>query len=421
MKMVTDFFNCDNMSLKDARDIYMHIEKNQILKNYSFPQKPGKDGYYRIYVSDITKSSGRRQLFAKSIEVLRDKVYEYEKHETRSTSKSFADVFEIVVSEKLKYVKDPEKKLSRQNTISISRSNYTRYFDGTDFANMFIESITKKDIDKIILHNLNRYSMRDRAFNNMIGILRMVFSFAYEEYLITDNTFSRVNLKKYRDLLTPNVDIEKRVHSQDELSMILDALHEYQATKPEYTPAWALEFQIIIGARRGEIAPLRRSDIADRYISISREQLTVKKFGGVPEHFKIVEHTKTYKNRMYPKTVLVNEYLGRLLAMLDKYYPGCEFLFPDKNTQLGVINNNTVYRLYSRICKKLGIRISRAEIKGTHSFRRNAITDVVNSTGGNVVLASKLFGNSPEVVCKNYYTGIDLNEALEALNNRKLS
>ena len=421
MTMMTDLFNCDNMSLKDARDIYMHIEKNQILKNYSFPQKPGKDGYYRIYVSDITKSSGRRQLFAKSIEELRDKVYEYEKREAGSTSKSFADVFEIVVSQKLKYVKDPEKKLSRQNTISISRSNYNRYFDGTDFANMFIESITKKDIDKIILHNLNRYSMRDRAFNNMVGILRMVFSFAYEEYLITDNTFSRVNLKKYRDLLTPNVDIEKRVHSQDELSMILDALHEYQTTKPEYTPAWALEFQIIIGARRGEIAPLRRCDITDRYISISREQLTVKKFGDVPEHFKIVEHTKTYKNRVYPKTVLVNEYLDRLLAMLDKYYPGSEYLFPDKNTDLGVINNNTVYRLYSRICKKLGIKISRAEIKGTHSFRRNAITDVVNSTGGNVVLASKLFGNSPEVACKNYYTGIDLNEALEALNNRKLS
>ena len=107
---MTDLFNCDNMSLKDARDIYMHIEKNQILKNYSFPQKPGKDGYYRIYVSDITKKSGRRQLFAKSIEELRDKVYEYEKQETRSTSKSFGDVFEIVVSEKLKYVRDPEKK-----------------------------------------------------------------------------------------------------------------------------------------------------------------------------------------------------------------------------------------------------------------------------------------------------------------------
>ncbi len=46
--------------------------------------------------------------------------------------------------------------------------------------------------------------------------------------------------------------------------------------------------------------------------------------------------------------------------------------------------------------------------KGTHSFRRNAITDVVNASGGNIILASKLFGNSPEVAKKNYFTGIDM-------------
>ena len=44
----------------------MHIEKEEILKGYSFPSKPGKDGYYRIYVTDSTRKSGRRQLFAKS-------------------------------------------------------------------------------------------------------------------------------------------------------------------------------------------------------------------------------------------------------------------------------------------------------------------------------------------------------------------
>ena len=75
----------------------------------------------------------------------------------------------------------------------------------------------------------------------------------------------------------------------------------------------------------------------------------------------------------------------------------------------------------SRICKKLGIRICRDEIKGTHPFRRNAITDVVNASGGNIVLASSLFGNSPEVARKNYYTGIDLNVATETLNKRNLS
>lgn len=59
--------------------------------------------------------------------------------------------------------------------------------------------------------------------------------------------------------------------------------------------------------------------------------------------------------------------------------------------------------------------------KGTHSFRRNAITDVVNASGGNIILASKLFGNSPEVAKKNYFTGIDMQDALECLNKRKFS
>ena len=86
-----------------------------------------------------------------------------------------------------------------------------------------------------------------------------------------------------------------------------------------------------------------------------------------------------------------------------------------------MITNNVVYRFYRRICDKLGIRISREETKGTHSFRRNAITDVVNASGGNLILAAALFGNSPEVAKRNYYTGINKEEALRVLNERKFS
>ncbi|MCR4657611.1 MAG: tyrosine-type recombinase/integrase [Lachnospiraceae bacterium] len=185
-------------------------------------------------------------------------------------------------------------------------------------------------------------------------------------------------------------------------------------------PAYALELQILIGARRGEIPPLRRSDVRDKYINISREQITVKKCGDAKTFYRIVEHTKTYRDRVFPRSDLLNEYLGRLYAILDAYYPASQFLFP-ADTDNEVIHNNTIYRLYERICRKLGIQICRDEIKGTHSFRRNAITDVVNASGGNVVLAARLFGNSPEVATRNYYTGIDTGEALKALNKRKLS
>ena len=50
-----------------------------------------------------------------------------------------------------------------------------------------------------------------------------------------------------------------------------------------------------------------------------------------------------------------------------------------------------------------------------HAFRRNAITQVINQSNGNILMASKLFGNTPAVIKQNYYTGIDLEKAKEVL------
>ena len=50
-----------------------------------------------------------------------------------------------------------------------------------------------------------------------------------------------------------------------------------------------------------------------------------------------------------------------------------------------------------------------------HQTRRNGITKVVNNSGGNVILASKLFGNSPDVAMKNYFTKADVEQARSAL------
>ncbi|MBR6358312.1 MAG: tyrosine-type recombinase/integrase [Lachnospiraceae bacterium] len=126
------------------------------------------------------------------------------------------------------------------------------------------------------------------------------------------------------------------------------------------------------------------------FYTICREQITVKKFDGVSELCEIVDHTKTHKNRIYPMTDALSEFLTRLNAVLNRYYPNSPFLFP-ADTENGVITNNTVYRQYFRICRELGIEISREVVKGTHSFRRNAITHLINTTGGDVFLTSQVF------------------------------
>lgn len=397
-----------NLDLGDARKLYEMIERESVLSKYNFPDKPSSDGYYHIWVTDSRKSNGRRQLKARNLEELKDKVYNHSKGIDSSSRKTFKQVFELVQKEKVKYIKNPDKLISVQNTVGRNITEYKRFFSGTRFENMFVDKISKKDIENICITNIERYSLREKAIKSMRGILKSVFDLAFGEYWITDNVYDRVDFSKYKNYTAPSTPISNRLHSPEQLDRIISFIHNHQAKKPKYVASYALEMQILCGLRRGEVPPLMWTDVHDTFIAIRREQITVKRNGGnIAEHFQIVDHTKTYRDRKFPITEDVKDLLLRLRAVHDRYYPDSKYLFPADSTT-GVITNNTVYEFYRRMCKKLGIAICRDEMKGPHSFRRNAITKVTNSKDGNIVLASILYGNSPAVAVKNYYAGVDI-------------
>lgn len=419
-KDLTNLLNDDTITLRDVRILYAMKEKEQLLSKYTFPTKAGGDGYYRIYVKDATKKSGRKQLFAKTLEELQDKVYQYEKGVLGNGRKTFADIFQFVEQDKKKYIKDPARLLSVENTIQRDCSEYKRFFEDTEFSKMYIEDITSKDIEDIIYFNLSRFELRKKGFASLKSIIRGVFRKAYTEGWILENEFERVDMKKFDSMLIADVPINKRCHSNATVKMMIDYLHEYQHKKPSFIPAYALELQIIMGLRRGEVPPLEWADVGESFVQINKEQITVKNAKDINERYAIVPHTKTYVDRYFPISDDLADFFVRLKAVDKKYYADSKYLFPADSAN-GVITNNAVYHFYRGACKKLGIEINREFRKGTHSFRRNAITDVVNASGGNMVLASKLFGNSPEVAKKNYFTGIDMENALECLNKRTFS
>ena len=311
-----------NLSLEDLRELYKEMEKEQILSSYTFPAKPSSDGYYHVY---LPAAGGRKQIKAKNLEKLKEKVYEYEKGVNGSTRKTFKDVFEAAQQEKLVYVKDEEKLVSVNNTICTVRSNYKRFFEGTAFETMFIDEISKTDIEKHCFAVLKKMDLKKRAFMNMRNILSSAFKLAYEQYWIFDNPYTRIDFKKYNDMLARDTAVHMRVHSSEDIDRMLDFLHQKQAAKPWYIPAYALELQIIMGLRRGEIAPLRWSDVKKNSIRICREQLTDKSNKG----FVIVDHTKAYKDREFPLTTTLSEFITRLRAVHDEFYPTSPYLFPD--------------------------------------------------------------------------------------------
>ena len=403
-----------SLSLEDVRRLYDMKEKEILLSNYNLPEKPSTDGYFHIFVKDASKKSGRKQIKDKTLDGLKEKIILHEKGMNGSARKTFKDLHKIVLENKLLYIKSREKLVSVKNTCTKIDSEYRRYFSGTEFERKYIDEITKKDIENVCLGNLKKYDLRKKAFLSLRGILKSVFDYAYSEYLINDNIYQRVDFKKFQDMLDQDVPVEKRAHSSDDIIKILDELHRKQQSRPKLTSAWALEMQILMGMRRGEIPPLEWSDISEKKITISKEQLTED-----GNEFVIVGHTKNYKNRYFPITNDLTDFLTRLKAMHDKYYPNSKYLFPADNKN-GIITNRAVYSVYQKICKKRGIEKDEGIILGPHSFRRNAITDVVNATNGNIIMASALFGNTPEVAKQNYYTGTNLTLAKEVLDARKL-
>ncbi len=412
-----------NMELRavheECMNRYMNLEKEILIKKYNIPSKPSKDGYYRINVPNPSKLHGRTQIAAKSIEELKNRLYAFEQGKYGEAKKSFQQVYILYLQEKLTYTKNPNKKISKQNTIKRKEQCYNRYFSGTDFELKAIDQITCADIDRIIFLNLNRYNMKERAFRELCGVLNQTFDYAMRNRWIIDNPYQYIDLTKYKDMLFDMAKNDERSHTDEEIRKILELCHERQQNDPAYMPAFALEFQILTACRRGEIPPLERSDVRDGYISITKEQLTVKAFGNEPEHWSIVPHTKNGHDRHFPIGEDLMDFLPRLYDALDQYYPNSKFLFPDPDQELGCINNNVVYRFYQRICKQLGIMICREIMKGPHSFRRKAITNGMNNSGGDAVMVSKMYGNSPKVALANYYTGFRMDNARELVNQGK--
>ena len=130
--------------------------------------------------------------------------------------------------------------------------------------------------------------------------------------------------------------------------------------------------------------------------------------------------SKNSRARYYPIADLEEEFLRRLKSVDAQYYPESPFLFP-ADSKNGCITNNMVYQFFRRMCGKLDIPISKDRIRGTHAFRRNAITEVINKSSGNVVLTVQILGNSPETVRKHYNVGKDIERKREILNMRSFS
>ena len=84
-----DECNYAKMDPEVVRNLYGEYMKEKILSQYKFPEEKSTDGFYHIWVKDSGAKSGRRQIKASTIEILKNKVYSFEKKKEEIGRKTF--------------------------------------------------------------------------------------------------------------------------------------------------------------------------------------------------------------------------------------------------------------------------------------------------------------------------------------------
>lgn len=400
----------DRMTSDELREMYELKMKEEAIAKYTIPDKPCSDGYYHVRLIDKNGRRSNKQVTARDIPELKEKLYKYEKGIDGSARRTFKEVFELLQESNLECVKNPLDLESKKSTADRNRKDFRRFISGTDLENMYVDDITKKDLDRLIIMNCKRYDLIKSAFNAMRCVLSSTMRFAFEEEMIETNPYMRLRFKKYDQLYFDGADTVDRMFNDIQIQKIKDELEKIHEKRPYQMTAWAVHLELLVNFRPGEAPLLLWEDIHENYFGVCKEQ--IKTVSGA--HLG-VNHTKTRYNRRVPLTPRVQKLLDRIKAFQSVYYPNTPYLFPNVDGT-DCVKKKAVYDCLHRICERCGIQLSSQARKGSSAFRKAGSSKVQTAT--NPDFESKIFGHSPEVARKHYLAddGLDMDEAVKILD-----
>lgn len=366
-----------------VRECIENMKREQILKQHSYKITLGKDGYWRTYIKDTTKSSGRRLIKKSTEKKLQDELIKYYKTQGNKLL-TFKDVYFMW--------REVQDKLVTDNTSYKYTTDYNRFFKDKEFEQLPIEKITE-DVIKIFFHDsIKHSSLTKGSFKKLYGYVNNTFAKAFREKIISENPMNYFVCKQFYPYCEEtDKPIEKQIFSEEEKQLILDKLHSDYVSKPNYIPSYAVEFASLTGMRVGEIVALKWENIYfDKgYFLIDKSE----KYNRATKEF-FIDKTKNKKTRQFPIDAKIKQFLLNMRKVQFKHGFYGEWVFANEN---GRIHAHVVSSCIKNKCKQLGI-----PQKGIHAFRKT-LNSEMRCDGVPEVITSALLGHSPQVN-REYYT-----------------
>lgn len=371
------------------------MEEQKLLNQHAHKIWQGKDGKWRTYLPDASKTNGRRLIKKTSPEAITAAIVAYYKKEDNEPE---IITFKMMYERWRKY----KDNLVSNNTIAKYNSNYIRYFEGTEFENMDIKSITQEDVEIFICKKTKDNGFCKSATKTLFEYIDNVFQSAVRNHILNDSPVKALQAKQfYRYCTNKKRPMDKTIFEKEEKAKLYEQLKSDHKNNPNYIPSYAIEFALLTGCRVGEISALRWDCIKEKTILIHQSE---KRDKITKEYF--IDQTKNGESRVFPLTGALKELLNKIKKVEIEYGYICEWVFANEN---GRIHSPVISSCLKNKCKQIGI-----PAKGIHACRRT-FNSVMKCGGVSSQTAAALLGHSPQVNDRYYSFDIENIEEKEKI------
>lgn len=353
------------------------MQRNEeLLSKHPYKIWEGKDGKWYSYFPD--KEKGRVLRKRNTEELIKDEIIAYWKKQ--ESNPTISDIYSEWIN----------GKVQREEITKATRDRYNRQYEQCflDFGKHKIKSISEYDIEEFVLDTIYNCKLTQKGFSNLRTLILGIFKLARRKRLVSFSISELMNdMDISKKLFRRNVKSDdEQVFTTDELPKVLDYLKE----NPDIVNL-GIFLLFKTGLRIGELAALKKTDITQNVIHISKTEI----------HYNDGAGNVIYEVRDSPKTeagirdVVVPDSGIRILNRIRLLNPFGEYLFERRGKRI----RTYVFREKLRnICRKLDITM-----KSPHKIRKTYGSILIDNNVQESLVINQMGHTDIKTTKKHYY------------------
>ena len=391
LQLLRNEFKIDADNESDIADLLKEMKKKQIIENHPYAisecEKHG-ESYYLTYVYDGTKKNHRRQISAKSLPDLENKIYNaYMQEHTLTLEYVFDEWYTNVYQIKVK-----------PTTYARTKTDYERFIKGTKLASISIDKITTLSLENFVHKSIIDFKLREQGLKNLKSLLNGIFKYAVRKGYIVRNPLELAEFSTSNVQRSQKRTKEEVTFTLEERKLIKDIIKsDFENYKDSAPYAILLCFQL--GLRVSELVALKWSDILGRKIHVQRQEICYKDNNGKTIH-EIVDYTKSKAGDRYlllsPEAL---DILDNVRIWNKAHNIESDFIFA--NNKKPFFNRQRINTCLYSYCDKTGITR-----KSAHKIRRSVLSSLLDNIKDDAYIKEFAGHEDIQTTYKAYYKSI---------------